>query len=52
MVAGTPLGGLMARWWGITGPMWFGFAGSAVLLLVLWREFGHIVHSSEHPAAD
>jgi predicted MFS family arabinose efflux permease len=52
MVAGTPLGGLMARWWGITGPMWFGFAGSAVLLLVLWREFGHIEHSSEHPAAD
>jgi MFS family permease len=52
MVAGTPLGGLMARWWGITGPMWFGFVGSAVLLVVLWREFGHIVHSSEHPAAD
>jgi MFS family permease len=52
LVVGTPLGGLMARWWGITGPFWFGFVGSAVLVVLLWREFGHIVHSSEaaHPS--
>lgn len=49
LVVGAPLGGLMARWWGITGPFWFGFVGSAVLVMLLWREFGHIVHSSEDP---
>ena len=47
LVVGSLLGGLMARWWGITGPLWFGFAGSAVLVVLLWRELRHIVHSSE-----
>ena len=52
LVLGAPLGGLMARWWGITGPFWFGFLGSAVLVMLLWREFGHIVHSSEDPSTN
>jgi hypothetical protein len=26
---------------------WFAFAGSALLVGVLWREFEHIVHASE-----
>lgn len=47
MVVGTPLGGLLARTWGITAPFWFGFAGSALLVLALWREFGHIAHDVE-----
>jgi predicted MFS family arabinose efflux permease len=46
MVIGTPLGGLLARSYGITAPFWFGFAGSAILVAILWREFEHIVHSS------
>ena len=45
MLVGTPLGGLLARHWGITAPMWFGFVGSAVLVVLLWRSFGHIVHA-------
>jgi len=49
MVVGTPIGGLLARQYGITAPFWFGFAGSAILVLLLWREFEHIVHASEHP---
>jgi predicted MFS family arabinose efflux permease len=49
MVIGTPIGGLLARQYGITAPFWFGFFGSAVLVLLLWREFPHIVHASEHP---
>jgi len=49
LVVGAPIGGLMARWWGITAPFWFGFIGSAVLVVLLWRELGHIVHSSEEP---
>jgi MFS family permease len=50
LVIGTPIGGLLARHWGITAPFWFGFVGSALLVIVLWREFAHIVHASEHPA--
>jgi predicted MFS family arabinose efflux permease len=39
---GTPIGGLLARTFGITAPFWFGFAGSALLVVILWREFVHI----------
>ena len=45
MVVGTPIGGLLARTFGITAPFWFGFVGSALLVIVLWRQFEHIVHS-------
>jgi predicted MFS family arabinose efflux permease len=47
MVVGTPIGGLLARSFGITAPFWFGFIGSALLVAVLWRQFGHIVHTRE-----
>lgn len=48
IVVGTPIGGLLARAFGITAPFWFGFLGSALLVAVLWREFAKIVHASEH----
>jgi len=44
IVAGTPLGGLLAQRYGITAPFWFAFAGSALLVIVLWRQFHHIAH--------
>jgi MFS family permease len=47
MVIGTPLGGLLARSFGITAPFWFAFAGSALLVAVLWRQFDNIVHAGE-----
>ena len=47
IVVGTPIGGLLARQFGITAPFWFGFIGSAILVIVLWREFAHIAHSGE-----
>jgi predicted MFS family arabinose efflux permease len=43
LVIGVPLGGLLAKWLGITAPFWFGFAGSALLVTILWRQFDHIV---------
>jgi len=49
LVIGTPLGGLLARTFGITAPFWFGFIGSAVLVTVLWRQFDHIVHAGDAP---
>ncbi len=39
LVIGTPIGGLLARTFGITAPFWFGFIGSLVLVVVLWRQF-------------
>jgi predicted MFS family arabinose efflux permease len=47
LVIGTPLGGLLARAYGITAPFWFGFIGSAILVAVLWRRFDNIVHAGE-----
>jgi len=49
IIVGTPIGGLLARTFGITAPFWFGFAGSAILVVVLWRQFARIVHASEQP---
>jgi MFS family permease len=45
LVVGTPLGGLLARSYGITAPFWFAFVGSALLVTILWRQFDHIVHA-------
>ena len=47
IVAGQAVGGVVAKLWGITGPFWFGFVGSAVLLALLWRELAHIAHADE-----
>ena len=44
LVIGTPIGGLLAREFGITAPFWFGFIGSALLVAILWREFDKIAH--------
>ena len=47
LVIGVPLGGLIAKTFGITAPFWFGFTGSALLVAVLWRQFNHIVLAGE-----
>ncbi len=44
LVIGTPIGGLLARSFGITAPFWFAFVGSALLVAILWRQFDHIAH--------
>ena len=46
MVVGTPLGGLLAKAFGITAPFWFAFVGSALLVTILWRQFDQIAHAS------
>lgn len=47
LLVGVPIGGVLARHWGITAPFWFGFVGSAVLVLLLWRELAHVAHAGE-----
>jgi len=51
IVAGQALGGVIARIWGITGPFWFAFVGSAVILALIWRELAHIAHADEQALA-
>jgi predicted MFS family arabinose efflux permease len=53
IVVGTPIGGLLAREYGITAPFWFGFVGSAILVIVLWRQFDNIAHAGDvHHASE
>lgn len=47
LVVGTPLGGLLAKTFGITAPFWFAFAGSIALVAILWRQFDNITHASQ-----
>jgi MFS family permease len=52
IAVGTPIGGLLARTFGITAPVWVGVAGSALLVAILWRQFDHIAHAgAATPAA-
>jgi MFS family permease len=48
IVIGSALGGLAASAWGITAPFWLAFAGSAIILAVIWRSLLHIAHADEH----
>ncbi len=47
LVIGAPLGGLLAGAFDITAPFWFGFIGSAILVVLLWRQFAHVAHAAE-----
>jgi MFS family permease len=51
IIAGQALGGVIAKVWGVTGPFWFAFVGSAVLVALLWRELAHIAHADEEALA-
>jgi predicted MFS family arabinose efflux permease len=42
LVAGAALGGVIAARWGVTGPFWFAFVGSVVILTLIWHELSHI----------
>ena len=44
-VIGTVVGGLIAQRFGLTAPFWFGFVGSAVLLVLIWRTLDDIAHA-------
>jgi MFS family permease len=51
IVVGSVLGGLIADQWGVTGPFWFAFFGSAVFLVLIWRQLVHIAHADEEIVA-
>jgi predicted MFS family arabinose efflux permease len=49
IVVGSALGGLIAGVGGVTAPFWFAFAGSALLVVVLWPQLSHIAHRDDAP---
>lgn len=52
IVIGSALGGAVASAWGVTAPFWFGFAGSAIILGLIWRSLLQIAHADEHLRAE
>ncbi|WP_280139631.1 MFS transporter [Nocardioides lianchengensis] len=44
LVVGAGLGGLLAQHGGVTAPFWFAFAGSAVFVVLIWRQLSHVAH--------
>jgi predicted MFS family arabinose efflux permease len=44
IVVGSAIGGVIADAFGVTGPFWFAFVGSALLVLLLWRQLVHVAH--------
>ena len=47
LVVGSGIGGLLAQHVGVTAPFWFAFAGSAVLVVLIWRQLRHIAHADD-----
>jgi predicted MFS family arabinose efflux permease len=47
LVIGSGIGGVLAQRWGVTAPFWFAFVGSAVFVVLIWRQLAHIRHADE-----
>ena len=47
LVVGAAIGGVLAQHWGVTAPFWFAFVGSAVFVVLIWRQLSHIAHADE-----
>ncbi|MGE5136079.1 MAG: MFS transporter [Gemmatimonadota bacterium] len=48
IVIGSAIGGVVASIGGVTAPFWFAFAGSAVILALIWRSLLYIAHTDEN----
>ncbi len=52
MAVGAAVGGGIATVWGVTATYWFGFVGSVVILVCIWRELAKIAEPTDlRPAA-
>ncbi|MEV4630325.1 MFS transporter [Micromonospora sp. NPDC049523] len=51
LVVGSAIGGVLATHYGVTAPFWFAFVGSAVFVVLLWRELTRIAHADERSQA-
>jgi predicted MFS family arabinose efflux permease len=48
LVIGSAVGGTLAARYGVTAPFWFAFGGSAVFVVLLWRQLTGIAHDPGH----
>jgi predicted MFS family arabinose efflux permease len=51
LVIGSAIGGVVARHGGVTAPFWFAFAGSALFVVLIWRQLTHVAHADERGPA-
>ena len=51
LVLGAALGGVLAQAYGVTAPFWAAFAGSALCVVLVWRELAHLAHGDEEVVA-
>jgi predicted MFS family arabinose efflux permease len=49
LVVGSAIGGVLATRYGVTAPFWFAFIGSALFVVLLWRQLTRIAHSDQRP---
>ncbi|GAA4622011.1 MFS transporter [Cellulomonas oligotrophica] len=49
LVVGAAIGGALAQSFGVTAPFWFAFAGSAVFVVLIWRQLRHVAHTDAAP---
>jgi predicted MFS family arabinose efflux permease len=47
LVLGAGIGGVLAQHWGVTAPFWFAFGGSALFVVLIWRQLAHIAHDDD-----
>jgi predicted MFS family arabinose efflux permease len=52
LVVGAALAGPIADRWGITAPFWFAFVGSAVFVVLIWKQLRYIAHDDAPVAGD
>jgi MFS family permease len=52
IVAGGALGGVIAERFGVTGPFWFAFIGSAVFLALIWHQLPNVAHADDPDDGD
>jgi MFS family permease len=52
IVIGSAIGGLVASAWGVAAPFWLAFAGSAIILALIWRSLLQIAHADENLSTD
>ena len=50
LVIGAVIGGLLGRELGVTAPFWFAFIGSAIFVVLIWRQLAHVSHADEADA--
>jgi MFS family permease len=47
LVIGAVIGGILGRELGVTAPFWFAFIGSAIFVVLIWRQLAHVSHADD-----